>query len=159
MPNPWLNDHKSTAAMNYFLTIQRVVFQLFLGQEQIQQYIKSRQERGRDATAFDCHWKNIEIWVETKKCILQRLIRAHSLTKSRKEVFNVLGAWHTLSTLFTTVQHGQPFLTYPKLESSPYLPPGDALSSSEGFYCDSVFSRFFLQFKNNVITSSFSTSQ
>jgi len=31
MPNPWLNEHKSTAAMNYFLINVSMIFRLDFG--------------------------------------------------------------------------------------------------------------------------------
>ena len=44
MPNPWLNEHKSTAAMNYFLNIQYILSQTYSSSSLSPRILLSSQE-------------------------------------------------------------------------------------------------------------------
>ena len=44
MPNPWLNEHKSTAAMNYFLNIQYILSQTYISSSLSPRILLSSQE-------------------------------------------------------------------------------------------------------------------
>jgi hypothetical protein len=77
-------------------------------------------------------------------------------SKSTKEVFSVYRVWHSPNTLPTMI-HGQAFLYYdlttPYLDSSSYLPPRDALSSSLGLSPGNLYQYlnvYLEQFKNTT---------
>ena len=73
-------------------------------------YLRLTQNWGRNGTTgaanFECHWKSIESWVETKTLVYVTATILALFFEISKRFFNVQGAWHSPNTL-STMAHCQ----------------------------------------------------